>query len=357
MVFLLAVHTRPAAASSGEVKDFVIGLDICLSGVCAEDGDYTLKAAQLAAEELNSRGGVLGRLIRFAVQDGSDAVSGVKAVTAYRNLRLNKDINYFIGPTWTPGGLALAPIVAREPDVIITSPSLGAAEYHKAGDNIFNSRGADEICSRRMAHYAFERGWKRAAIISTQQPWEMAKATAFEEEFRKIGGVTLIRVEPQPDIDNLRTESIKVLQSRPDVVFISTMVRYAVAARELRRLNYTGPKLVPNIDQPRIMEAQGAAEGTVLAVLVEPSDWFKERFGKRFNLPATPISAIAYDTVLLYAKAIEQSGTFEPTVVRKAILSLELEGASGRLRFDKEGGALRDPLLRVVRGENLVALP
>ena len=163
--------------------EWKIGMPVCLTTGCAVQGDQTLKGAEMAAAELNASGGVLGQKISLVVQDTAEATNAAQAVSAYRKLRADRDVRYFIGPTWTPAGLAIAPIASSE-DVIITSPTLGVKEFSAAGDNIFNLNGPDEASSRYLAHFAMEKGWKKAAIFSSQQPWDAAQASFFEDEFK-----------------------------------------------------------------------------------------------------------------------------------------------------------------------------
>ncbi len=103
---LLLSSTRLFAAGSAPLY---IGMPVCLSGPCAISGSNAIHGATLALQDLNQKGGVLGRQLVLEVEDSQDAVSGARAVTAYRALRIKKDIHLFIGPSWTPGLLALVP--------------------------------------------------------------------------------------------------------------------------------------------------------------------------------------------------------------------------------------------------------
>lgn len=161
---------------------------MCLSGECAADGTSAVHGAEIAAAEINAAGGVLGKKIVFTTQDTAEAVSGAKAINAYRQIRLDPEIHYLIGPTWTPGGLTLAPVASKDKTIILMTPSLGVRDFNEAGDNIFNIRGTDDIATRATAKVAIENGWKTAAIFSSQQPWESLQAKIFQEEYEKLGG-------------------------------------------------------------------------------------------------------------------------------------------------------------------------
>lgn len=333
-----------------------IGALVCLTGDCAADGDSTIKGAQIAIDEIEAKGGVLGKRIVLVAEDTTEAVSGAKAVTGYRRLRLDKDIQYIIGPSWTPGGLSLVPVLKKDQDIIITSPSLGVSEFHEAGDHVFNMRGTDEVPTRRAAHYAYEQGIRRVAIFSSEQPWESSQAKFFQDEFEKLGGTIVAKVEPVPTLTGLRTEALKIVSARPEAVFMSVYIQLAIAAKELRNFNFAGTKLAAGVDESRLAEAQGALEGTVFFTYQKPTEIFKEKFQKRFGRAPEIPAATGYDVVYAYAKAVEDAKAFDVNIVKKSMIQLDFEGASGRIRFDEQGCVKKEVSAWKVTGAGYEAL-
>ena len=57
---------------------------------------------ELAAEEFNELGGVLGRRIQLNFQDSNEEKSGAHVVSGFKHLR-SKGIQLFIGPQGVPG--------------------------------------------------------------------------------------------------------------------------------------------------------------------------------------------------------------------------------------------------------------
>lgn len=343
-----------ARAENGTFK---IGLAVCFTGECAGDGDSTVKGAELAASELNAIGGVLGKRITFESQDTADAVSGARAMSAYRQLRLNPSIHYFIGPSWTPGALTLAPIVSKDAGVIIATPSVGVKEFHMSGNNVFNMRGTDEVSTRALAKVAFERGWRRAAIFSSQQPWELLQGNYFEEEFKKLGGQIVAKVEPLPTITSLNGEALRIKSSNPDVIFFSSVVQLGIAAKELRKLGWHGPQLAAFVDDTRLSDAAGALEGVMYMTFSQPTSEFSEKYRARYGRrPEIPAGA-SYDIVYAYAKAIEEAKSFDTTLVQSYLLKVRFNGSSGEVQFDKDGCAIKQIRLWTVENGSYKALP
>lgn len=327
------------AQSNGVWK---IGAVLCTSGACASYGVNSVRGAQIAIDEINASGGVLGKKVELVVQDTNEATSGSAAVSAYRQLRTDKSIQFYIGPSWSPAGLALAPIIAKEKDVVIMSPSIGVAEFHKTANNIFNARGSDEANSRKDADYVFAQGLRRAAIFSSQQPWESAQADFFEDEFKKLGGIVETRQEPLPTVGDVSAEVAQILSKKPEVVFLSSVVLLASAAKKLRQMGYAGPILASQIDPTRIAEAQGALEDAVFFSFKNPQDEFVRKFQERYSEPASLEAAISYDIVKVFSMAVTKAKTFEVSQVIREISAISTFGASGVFSFDREGGAIRE---------------
>ncbi len=330
-----------------------IGLLLCLTGECAADGSGSREGAELAALEINELGGVIGRRIEFVVQDTAEAISGAKVISAYRQLRTDKEIKFLIGPSWTPGGLSLAPVASKDADVIVITPTLGAKEFHLTGDNLFNLRGTDEIPTRLTAKRAIERGFKHAAIFSSQQPWESQQAKYFAEEFVKLGGKIASKVEPLPTTTTLGTEALRTIGSKPDVIFFANLVQQAIAAKELRKLGWNGEKLAANVDETRLKESEGALEGVQFMTFQKPSATFVKKYQARYQKLPELAASTGYDAVYAYAKAIESADKLSVPEVKAAMSRIAFSGASGEIRFDQEGCVAKKPQLWVVKNGSL----
>ena len=331
--------------------DWKIGLPVCLTTGCANYGEQSVKGAQLAVEEINANGGVLGEKIAIVVEDTAEGTSAAHAVTAYKKLRDDSDIKYFVGPNWTPAGLAIAPIAAKE-DVIITSPTLGVKEFSAAGDNIFNLYGPDETAARSLAQLAIAKGWKTVAIFSSQQPWDAAQAAFFEDEYKSLGGVIVSKQEPLPTVSDLKIEALKIVSSKPDVIFYSnTGGHFSVSIREVKRLSYKGPQIVLGIDEKLLIEAKGAADGVISCRMAEPTQAFKDMFFAKYNMLAERPSAITYDTLKLYAETVSKAGSFDVKKVIPVFKNTKYVGMAGAFEFNEIGDAVRKPILIQAKGD------
>ena len=347
-LFCFSVSAEPANV-------FKLGLTVCLTGPCAEDGDMTVKSVDLAVNEINSAGGILGHKVETVVEDSQDAVSGALAVTAFRKIQSNSLVKYIIGPSWSPGGLAVAPIVART-GLIMTSTSLGLEEFHQAGANIFNSRGTDDQGTRLVADYSIQKKHRRFVVISSTQPWEEIQGRVFVERLKLQQVNEILELQINPEQSDFKAEMARVLAYKPDAVFLANYIRMDLFAQGLRQVSYKGDFFAPILYEEKIRLADGALEGAIAANLVQVSPDFLTKFESTYKKKPTGemTAAISYDTVYLYKAAIEKANTFDTELVAKQLHLTEWKGASGLIKFDSEGGAIRTPQIILVKNGALV---
>lgn len=118
---------------------------------------------------------------------------------------------------------------------------------------------------------------------------------------------------------------------------------YQKAAKELRNLKFQGGQITILMDQTRIDEAEGALENVYFAQYPEAKKEFQSAYKKEFEQKPGITSDTAYDAVKLIAASIQKSETINPEKVQKVMRGLKLNGASGDIIFDKNGGVVRSP--------------
>ena len=329
--------------------DINIATLLCLSGDCAEWGSNAFRGAQMALDEINGAGGVLGRRLALRSEDSGEAAGPSRAVTGYQKLRRLEGISFFVGPSWSPAGLALAPLVARD-GVVMISPSLGIAQFNESSSNIFNIWPHDTEATRALAQYAFKRGWRRVSILSSQQPWEKTQGDCFADTFTELGGSVLIKLEPLPDANSVSTEVAKIKASAADFVFLSSFTQLATVAKEMQRLRINVPKLSTLMDKGRVAAADGALNNTIFAAYPAAEEEFSQRFFARYGVPAGISADTGYDSVKLLARAIGNAKSLDARAVSQQLLLLTHVGASGSIVFDRLGGVRKIPILYRVCG-------
>jgi branched-chain amino acid transport system substrate-binding protein len=327
---------------------FKVGALLCLTGECAEPGQNALNGIVLAAKEINLKGGVLGKKIEIVTQDTEEFASASNALSSFRSLISNPEIKYIIGPTWTVGGLPIAPVAAQHKDILITSPSLGVSDFNETADNIFNVWPHDDSATTALAELAISENLKSAVVFSNQMPWEMVQGQAFAKEFKRLGGDVKAILEPLADQD-LRAEVLKAKNANPDLIFFSNYTQVHLAAIKLKELGYEGKMFVILLDETRLSGAKGALEGAIVAETQDPKTSFKEAYKAEYNADPGIAADTGYDVMKMYVEAIKNAGSFEASKVIPVFKRLVYEGASGNIKFDEKGGIRRKPSFKIVK--------
>lgn len=118
LAFVMALSCTAALA---EEEEITIGILATLTGYPL-NGEHMVKGTQLAADEINAAGGVLGKKLVLDVQDVSNTTDVAINAT---NLLISKDVAALIGPHYSTQGLAIESLInAAEIPMLVggTSP-------------------------------------------------------------------------------------------------------------------------------------------------------------------------------------------------------------------------------------------
>ncbi len=109
---LAIVASLAVSSTSGAAEPPVkIGIPVGLSGANSVVAPSVVQAAQLAAAEINAKGGILGRMVELAVADDRSGADG--AVAAYNSLIFQQKVNAIITMETSAARNAGLPVVAR----------------------------------------------------------------------------------------------------------------------------------------------------------------------------------------------------------------------------------------------------
>jgi ABC-type branched-subunit amino acid transport system substrate-binding protein len=340
--FFLASSLLPAAEA---VK---LGLNYPKTGPYAAQGADQLRAAQLAVEEINASGGILGRPVELVTRDSQSAV----AVTHVNVLELilQEKVQMVFG--------GAASSVAVEAGKVCESkgvPFFGTLTYATTTTcedghrhtfrECYDSWAAAKVLAAYMReHYA----GKKYLYITANYNW--GKTT--EAAFRKFTGTedravhrSILTPFPTATVEDFRTTIAGATRSDFDVLVVVEFGHDMVETLRqamLQGLKAKKPIIVPNLTLT-MAEAAGpkVMEGVVGAL---PWDWsvpykydfsrgkaFVEAYAKKYNRYPCTSGASAYTIVYEYKAAVERAKGFEPAGVIKA-----LEGHSYTLLKDEQ---------------------
>jgi len=308
-----------------------------------------LKGVTLAAEEINEKGGLLGK--RVEILDCRVYSFDLESLKKLEE-KLFSPPNLFAVIGANTSGLSkyLAPKF-QERGVIMISPISTAEEITQIGDYIYRACFIDPFQGTAMARFALNdlNAGTAVMLVKTTSPYSIGMAGYFAEEFSKKGKILAAPTYAGEDVDF--TEILTIVKAlNPDVVFVpghgsdSGLIMKQALIMEIDTIFLGGDGWGKGALG---MAGSEAAEGNYFvnhwhkdvdrAISREFVEKYETKYGE--GLIASS-AALAYDALMLLAEAVEQAGDFTPDAIKVALDQIDdFEGVTGTIDLS-EG---RDP--------------
>ncbi|MCZ2495413.1 ABC transporter substrate-binding protein [Xylophilus sp. Kf1] len=321
-------QTRPAAST----EPIRIGVLAPLSGGGGAYGAGMADAAKKAAAFINTQSGGLlgGRKVEVVIED--DESNPTAGVAATRKLLEVSRVSAIVGVWSSAVAMAIKPLTIEKGVPLFVT---GSGDEVTQGDNKglvwrFQARGSD--WGGAFARAVAKDGAKTASVLVLQTPFTLSMVDPFVKEFTRSGGKVLDIVYYNPGQPSYRAEVEKVFSKKPDAVFLpSYLPDLSAISREVYRGGFDS-RIYANSSAA---DAEGAfiknvgkqvSEGIhhVQSIPARDSKAY-QTFAQQAGI-APGVLAIfpsnVWDEISILALAIEKSGSADPAVFSKAILSV-----------------------------------
>src|SRR5881296_729182 len=220
-VLLALVAAVPSAALAQ--KSIKVGMPMPLSGPAALFGDPATKGAQMFVEEINAKGGVLGRKFELIVRDSKADAN--EAVRVAREMILKDNVDFLVGTLTSAEGPAVS-VVAKENKIVFIAPipktdQLTAPD--KLNPYIFRVASNTTIEGRSAAEIIAKWPVKRVATISPDYAYGQDVTKSLVDHLKKIAPQMEIVDQQWPKLgENDYTPFINAqMAKKPEAVFSS----------------------------------------------------------------------------------------------------------------------------------------
>jgi branched-chain amino acid transport system substrate-binding protein len=178
---------QPSDCLGDPKRPILIGLDADMSSGSARSGRAIRRGAELAMDEINGSGGVLGRPLQLIVRDhrGNPA----RGVDNIHELSQIPDIVAVIGGLHTPVALAELPII-HEKKLIYLSPWAAGTPIVKnkySPNFVFRVSVRDEFAGSFLVNQAVEKGYKHPALVLEQTGWGRSNQASMTRAMQEKG--------------------------------------------------------------------------------------------------------------------------------------------------------------------------
>ncbi|MCL6478231.1 MAG: branched-chain amino acid ABC transporter substrate-binding protein [Peptococcaceae bacterium] len=331
-------------AAGEEIK---IGLPLPLTGSEATYGKDMQNAMQLAVDEINAEGGVLGK--KITVITGDDACDPQQA-TAAANKLVSSGVVAIVGGYCSGATIPTLSIYGeRNIPFVITAANSSKIAAQNPGI-AFQINGTAFHQTQKAVEMFKKVGAKNVAIVNQGDAYsaDLADSTkkAWEDAGNKVVAMAVTNKGEQ-DFSSLITS---LLSKNTDLVFWTAY--YAdggLLIKQLRAAGYKGSIIVGDGScDPKLIEIAGpASEGTYVlsppvAEYLPEAKKFAEAYKAKFNQAPGPYAPLAYDGIKLMASAMKKAGSTDPKAVVKALKETEdFAGIAGKIKF-KEDNTLKE---------------
>ena len=340
------------AAASGQA----LAADPIRIGVIAEAqaiaGASIPQAAQMAADEINAKGGVDGRQIEIVTYDNHS--SSADSVRAFQRAVNEDKVNVVIASYISEVVLALEPWAARLKTPFIT-PGAASNEISKSvhsdyDKNKYTFHGyltsaalALSVCDAAKELLVDGKHMTTAVIMSEDAAWTKPLDIGYEECLPKIGLKVLDHIRFSPDTTDFTPIFNKIEGAKPDVIITgishvgvqptvqwkNQQVPIPMLGIASQATNETFGKDTNNASDGVLYQGVSGPDVAVTPKSVPFADGFKAKFG---NYPSYA-GYTAYDEVYLIADAVKRAGSTDADKMVDALEGTDWVGTIGRTQF------------------------
>jgi len=352
--FLMAVSGTKAADN-----DILIGEYGSLTGSTATFGQSTHKGIELAVDEVNAAGGVLGRKVRLITED--DAGKPEQAVNAVLKLIQLERVVAVLGEVASSRSMAAAPI-CQQNKIPMISPSSTNPDVTKKGDYIFRACFIDPFQGDVMARFVYNTLKVRTAAILTDRKndYSVGLARFFKEKFTALGGKIVADESYQADDKEFKPQLTNIRAAKPDTIFVpGYYTECALIARQARELGIIVPLTGGDGWDSDVTVKNGgkAVEGCYFSTHYHRGDprpevqTFVKKFREKYGEVPDSMAVTGYDAANILFDSIRRAGKVDSTAIRDQIAqTTDFLGVSGKISIDADRNARKN--LVVIKIEN-----
>lgn len=344
-----------------------VGLNYELSGNVASYGTDLSDGVEMALEEINAAGGLLGKQIEVIKMDNTS--DSAEAANISTRLITRENVVTILGPA-TSGNTKGAIPPANQNGIPLVSASATADDVTvdsngNVREYIFKTCFSDSYQGITMANFAFDDlGKTNAAILfENTSDYSIGITENFKELFTDLGASIVAEEAYQSKETDFRAVLTNIKAANPDVLLVPGYYEeVGLIIRQARELGIDVPVLGGDgYDSPNIVELAGeeALNDVYYSNHYSPMDTspevvaFREAFTAKFNKEAGAFHAMGYDLGYFFADAVERAGEATPDKIRDAMAStVDFKGITGTLSIDEFHNPVKAvTILELVDGE------
>jgi branched-chain amino acid transport system substrate-binding protein len=345
--WMMGMAAAVVLAAPVAAQPIVIGVSTAQTGPAAVAAEWELWGVNLAVEEINAAGGVLGRKLEILVMDNkcnpSEAVNVANKLVEAKVVAIE-------GSHCSSAHLASMKIIqdAKIPMItgIASNPQITTLSGKGGNEYAFRISASDAGMMQALGIYlADKKPFKTVAIVAEDSDFGRGGADAFKSIVVPKAGLEVVStdIHPQnaPDFTSILT---RLQQRRPDAIatfqlggdslnFLRQAMQVGVRIPFTGRIELGGRNM-PIIEAGGLEKSISAWQYSALADSPE-NKAFAEKIKARHNAEPYLQTWAGYDCIRVLAQAIKDAGSTDGTKIKDAIKAMSFTNVMGKtVKFD-----------------------
>jgi branched-chain amino acid transport system substrate-binding protein len=345
-IMLVAITLIASTGCAGSSDAVRVGLLFPMTGPVPTYGQSSKEGAELAINEWNDKGGVLGQEVEWVLEDGG--CDGATATDAANKLIDQDGVKFIVGEVCSSASIPVSEI-ANPKQVLQISPTSTNPQVTIGKPYIFRACFLDPFQGDVAAAFAIDDlGASTAAVMYDKgNDYVLGLAGYFRDAFEARGGQVLVyEAYTEADTDFSAILS-KVADANPDVLYLPDYYnKVNLIGKQAQEKGITATMLGGDGWDSADLDPS-AVEGGYHSNHYSPADPrpvvqdFLSRYEAAYGKQPDALAVLAYDATMVLLSAIEEAGTMDTAQVRDAMAGIEFEGVAGEITFNDEGDPIK----------------
>ena len=201
-------------------KPIKLGVVFIMSGKMGGYGKHGMQAIQLALDEINGQGGILGRKVEAIFED--DELKVDKGVQITKKFINEDKVDFIIGPTSSGVALAMADVVEQHKKILVlTQSATNSLTDAKFNRYMFSTLSNAMMHSRSGAYYMASKPYKRWMVIGPNYNYGHESWAAFKDKLKELKHDVEFVGEAWPKLTEKEFKPFidKIIEAKPDAVW------------------------------------------------------------------------------------------------------------------------------------------
>ncbi len=348
LLLILSLVLCLASSVIYAADNFDLTIPLPLTGKQAKFGEIMKRSYEMAAEEINAKGGVKGKKIILSFEDSSGKPETARAIV--EKLIDVKKQPIIVGEYTSACAKAVAAVAEERKTPYLVIASADDDITRQNYKYVFRQNQVNEHYADALVSFLKEIVKpKTIAILYESSAFGTSGASAMERDAQKLGAKVVLKEKFETGSIDFRPILGTVRQAQPDVVYTVSYANEAqLLMKQIKELRVDAKLFAGGAAGFAIPEfidgARDAAEYVVSATLWTPqakypgAKEFAEKYKAKYNAYPSYHGASAYAAVYVVQDALNRAKTWNQDGIRDALKATNMKTAFGPVQFmDKEG--------------------